>query len=110
MKIPICKKPCSNCPFRKDSLKGWLGKSRAQEIADSDSFVCHKTVNYSDLESERDLNNRKQCAGFMILKKDEALAVSWAKVLSINLDLKGFSLVFDSKEDFIKHHSNRGDV
>ena len=42
MNLPRVKKPCSNCPFRKDSLKGWLGEERMQEIVNADSFTCHK--------------------------------------------------------------------
>lgn len=42
MKIPCVKKPCKDCPFREDSMEGWLGKARAKEIAEAQSFVCHR--------------------------------------------------------------------
>ncbi|WP_045860351.1 hypothetical protein [Teredinibacter purpureus] len=42
MALPYRKKPCPDCPFRKDSLEGWLGKARMTEILSEDSFVCHK--------------------------------------------------------------------
>jgi hypothetical protein len=58
--LPNVKKPCANCPFRKDSLKGWLGKERMTEILDADSFVCHKKTD-------------KQCAGHMLIN-DQANA------------------------------------
>ena len=46
-------KPCGNCPFRYDSLKGWLGEERAEEIStaliDQDlTFSCHKTNSSDD--------------------------------------------------------------
>ena len=49
------KRPCSNCPFRKDLEKnrGWLGEARAAGIA-KDSFFylydfpCHKTTSSDD--------------------------------------------------------------
>lgn len=37
MKVPCTKKPCANCPFRKDTLKGWL-EHRIEEIVEADSF------------------------------------------------------------------------
>jgi hypothetical protein len=43
-KLPIIQTPCKDCPFRKDSLKGWLGSEQMTEILEADSFVCHKTT------------------------------------------------------------------
>ena len=42
--LPYMKSPCADCPFRKDSLKGWLGADRMEEILGQESFVCHKTL------------------------------------------------------------------
>ena len=97
-KLPLMQSPCNNCPFRKDSLKGWLGSERMTEILESDSFVCHKTTKGT-------LQERKQCAGFMIIQKDRSTAVRIAKVLKIDLELRNQNLVFESKEDCINHHS-----
>lgn len=91
--------PCKNCPFRKDSLKGWLGSKRMTEILEADSFVCHKTT-------KSILKNRKQCAGFMIIKKDESAAVQLSEILKIDLELKGKELVFETKQECINHHKN----
>lgn len=98
--------PCKNCPFKKTTLKGWLGRERAEEIAQAESFVCHKTLR-PDLEEEGKTDHRKQCAGFMILKKEEAQAVLFARVLGIDLKLTGAEEIFDSKEDFINHHDHK---
>ena len=51
--LPHVKKPCKDCPFRKDSLQGWLVKERMAKILEQQSFVCHK---------KHDL----QCAGHML--------------------------------------------
>lgn len=102
MKLPNVKKPCKNCPFRKDSQKGWLGKERAEEISKAETFVCHKTVDYTE---ENNQDNRLQCAGFMIMKKEESLFYTLAKRLKIKLELTGEELIFKSKKEFIKHHS-----
>lgn len=103
-KLPYMLSPCLNCPFKKDTLKGWLGKKRANEIANSDSFVCHKTVDHIQ-EKKGDLSKRKQCAGFMIMKKNECSAVRLTIALGLEIPVDNQKIVFDKKSDFIKHNS-----
>lgn len=90
--LPNCKKPCKNCPFRKDTLKGWLGSDRMESILNQGSFVCHK-------------NNDLQCAGHMIIKKEENDFFRQARQFGIDLGLKGQDLIFEHEEDCINHHS-----
>lgn len=106
------RKPCSNCPFRNDKpeLKGWLGKERAQEIADlfmkhEKVFPCHKHLNAGP-------TNRQACAGalFMIenLKPNNflirfAIAQNMYKPEKLNLSKK--DLVFKSVEEFVDFHT-----
>ena len=92
MKLPYVKKPCKDCPFRKDSLKGWLGQDRIAEILKQPSFVCHK-------------NNELQCAGHMIIKGQDNNFVELASRMNINLDLSGNELVFGSKTECIEQHT-----
>lgn len=89
--LPNVKAPCSNCPFRKDTLKGWLGADRMREILESRSFVCHK-------------KQHLQCAGHMLMKDNDNDFVQLARRLDINLDLTGGELVFDNDADCIEHH------
>ncbi len=98
-KLPCMTSPCKDCPCRKDTLRGWLGKKRAIEIVDSDSFVCHKTT-------QDDILKRKQCAGHMLLMQRENSFYALAKALDIPLGLTGEELIFASKQDFIDHHKN----
>ena len=93
MSLPNVKKPCRDCPFRKDSLKGWLGKERMTSILESDSFVCHKKTD-------------KQCAGHMLINGDDNSFVRLAHRLKLPLVLYGNELVFKSKDACIEHHSN----
>lgn len=110
-------KPCKNCPFRTDSLKGWLGKNRAKEIAfaiiqQQGTFPCHKTVDYdSDEEGEGVANGDSQhCAGAMIMlehmeKPNQMMRI--AERIGLydmrKLDMK--SPVFKNDKQFIKHHA-----
>lgn len=93
--LPHKVKPCDSCPFRKDTMQGWLGKGRMEEILNSGSFTCHKTKD----------TNRLQCAGHMLIKGNENDFVQLANRLRINLNLTGKELIFDTKEDCIKHHT-----
>jgi len=89
--LPNVKKPCSNCPFRKDSQKGWLGAERMREILSYTSFVCHKKTTL-------------QCAGHMLIKGDENAFVQIAERLGVDPNLSGSDLVFETEEDCINHH------
>ncbi len=92
MKLPRQKKPCANCPFRKDSIKGWLGEERMRSILNNNSFVCHK-------------NTDLQCAGHILILDNKNAFVKFAGRLNIDLNMQGRELVFDTAEDCIKHHT-----
>ena len=96
---PHMKAPCQECPFRKDALRGWLGDDRVKDIANQESFICHKTIHTSDSRDKR------QCAGHMILRGESNDYVRLAKILGVNLCLKNKELVFDSIEDMALHHA-----
>lgn len=90
-KLPHIKKPCRDCPFRKDTLQGWLGEGRMTEILSADSFVCHKKTSM-------------QCAGHMLIKGQDNAFVRLASRLNMPLSLSGRELVFDNQAACIKHH------
>jgi hypothetical protein len=61
------RQPCDQCPFRQDTLRGWLGEERAREIAQSvvewdRTFPCHKTVTHDD-DDPQDTEAEQHCAG-----------------------------------------------
>lgn len=93
-KLPHIKKPCRECPFRKDSRPGWLGEGVVELLA-ADSFVCHKTIGDK---------SRQQCAGHMLINGMDNGFVRLAARLRTDLDLSGRELVFDSTTDCIEHH------
>ena len=119
------KKPCSNCPFRKDSLKGWLGEARATQIAKDvilgdQTFACHKTVNYEawqeqqeeDEEDYRFVGGEQFCAGALALEMkcnnggNFAIRLARMGKMFDYHQLKAIDLVFENTEQFIEHHSN----
>lgn len=56
--------PCENCPFRK-TIAPAMRDRRFQEIAEGESFFCHKTVDYSDDTDGRVTSDSKLCAGWI---------------------------------------------
>ena len=91
--IPCQIKPCKNCPFRKDCLKGWLGEDRAEEICKAESFSCHK-------------DNSLQCAGHLLLMRENNLFYRFILFFGIEPGFKGADIVFDTHEEMIKHHKD----
>lgn len=89
--LPNVKKPCKDCPFRKDSLNGWLGKDRMTSILDSGSFVCNKKTHL-------------QCAGHMLISGQKNDFVRLASRLGVDIELSGEELIFESREACIEHH------
>ena len=90
-RLPNMAAPCANCPFRKDSLKGWLGRDRMTEILNSSTFVCHK-------------DNTLQCAGHMLIKEDGNEFVRLAEQMDITLKLSGRDKVFETEQECVDHH------
>ena len=102
-------KPCKNCPFRKDSLKGWLGRERALEISnavliENKTFQCHETIG---------LKHKSHCAGALILYKYGKIAPHTNSLIQIAERLGMYEPskldesieCFHTQEDFVNHHS-----
>lgn len=109
------KKPCKNCPFRKDCQKGWLGKRRAIEVSNSpfmnSTFACHKTTG---VESGREKAEKEhsQCAGAMLLlDKEQGVHSNMMFRLATHVfgfdaeKLEGYELVFETRKEMIQHHT-----
>lgn len=62
--------PCAQCPFRRDSLRGYLGASTTLEflsMAEHEPRVpCHIHVDYEDEDWEDKLHLVPRCAGHAI--------------------------------------------
>lgn len=93
MSLPNVKKPCAQCPFRKDTMKSWLGAQRMTEMLTQDSFVCHK-------------KQHLQCAGHMLILGHHNTFVNLVNRMNISLELSGRELIFDTAMGCINHHDN----
>ena len=96
------KTPCRECPFKRDSAKGWLGgfspEDTRQEALAEHGFDCHLT---------RSSTNPKQCAGALLF------ATRVCKSFR-DKDLEKARKALSSKEalesvlgfDFVEYHSS----
>lgn len=88
--------PCSDCPWRRDALPGWLGGFTAQSwvaTAHGDMVVkCHTTIG-------------PQCVGAAIYR---------ANVCKVSRDDRALRLpadrdrVFSTPTEFLDHHTDKG--
>lgn len=92
--------PCSDCPWRRDSLQGWLGGYDADEFLDAargDGPVhCHvlKRTNQAHWE----------CAGAAIYRRNSCKLVDAEECLVLPADREK---VFSNAIEFKKHHERR---
>lgn len=111
------KSPCAKCPFRTDCLKGWLGKDRAEQIANSlsihqQSFACHETTKTDNEGNVVESDGEEHCAGAIILLERSGRANQWMRWMGRlgmydHTKMKMESPVFKTFKDFVKHHTNR---
>lgn len=86
------RKPCTDCPFARAALAGWLGDGTPEEWVESahgeTRIVCHV---YSDV----------QCAGAAIYRANVCKAPRDRTLLELPPDR---SIVFGSSSEFLAHH------
>ena len=108
------KKPCNDCPFRRNAAQGWLGAAEPawfveSALADYTYYgfaPCHQTVNYEDPEWDMKLDQAESCVGALQFAancgkspRDPDRAEAVAKA-GKNPD------VFSNPNDFIEHHES----
>lgn len=90
------KSPCSDCPFRRDSIRGWLGGKDVDEWVElahgEGEAECH-TTKQAD-------GGTWQCAGLAIYRANVCKSVRDPEVIRLPADTK---IVFSFGE-FRKHH------
>ena len=104
---PCAPKPCSDCPFRRKSLPGWLGAYEGPEDFLAVHYhgeipnPCHLTVNYDDPKWKDKLEAALPCAGHAIMfANDCKLPKTW-KPTPVEQDHEN---VFSHPREFIAHH------
>lgn len=92
------RKPCSDCPFARTALKGWLGIVPINEwvraLRGEGKVDCHTLIG-------------PQCAGAAIFRANICKKPRDKSLLTLPPDEK---LVFSSVEEFTKHHNEGKDT
>jgi hypothetical protein len=87
------KTPCSDCPFRRDSMPGWLGGNTPEyfmQMANSDfPYSCHTKIG-------------PQCAGMAVFRSNICKSPRDPDILVLP---KNKVAVFAWHDEFIAHHS-----
>lgn len=88
------KKPCSDCPFARTALNGWLGGLEPEDwvrIASSEGVVpCHT-------------QEGAQCAGIAIYRRNTCKLLMNKRALVLPKDTEN---VFSNPMEFLKHHKD----
>ncbi len=111
MKKKHCKVPCGECPFRKNSLPGYLGgfstTETFQAVTSEDDFDCHLTRDENDEGEEVE---RMSCAGRMLFASNLAKQFRRKDLEAVRLELKNntpehIKENILSYQEFKKHHN-----
>lgn len=98
---PTTATPCSECPWRKKALAGWLGPNTAKEwirIAHGEGAIaCHKTVRKSG-----DWEGASQCAGAAAFRANVGKRPRNPNIASG----PPRDDVFDDNHDFVDYHTD----
>ncbi len=105
-----CKKPCNECPFRKDSMAGWLAEYTPEQlhgiVMNELPFPCHMT-HEEDLDwSEAGKEDTPLCAGALMYMKKSAKKPrrNDLALLVEQIDRKDCDNIL-SVPEFFNHHS-----
>lgn len=108
---PPPERPCSDCPFRRASMPGWLGehtlKGFVGRVLSDQPMECHQTVDYSDPDWIEQLRRGEvsYCAGALTF---------FANTCKLSRDPErprkdpDHESVFSSITEFIAHHKGAG--
>ena len=119
MKLRVCKKICNECPFKKDSLKSWLGELNAQQTLNVQQyeglFPCHKRRSGEPEQIMKETINGiiPICRGFIVsanlsyklFGSNPETGQALKKLqMSLNSSEEELNLVLNRKE-FLEHHT-----
>lgn len=102
-------KPCSDCPFRRKSMPGWLGHSSPEGFIDcmqrDEPLPCHQTIDYDDPNwldkwvAQQDTG--KMCAGALIFMANKLQRAHDRDFPTMTKDKE---TVFSNSVEFVRHH------
>lgn len=95
--------PCDECPFRKNSIPGWLGAETAEStfhhVTNEGDFACHKT-------RSKPLSLMSRCKGSLLFLKKACKSPKYNEELKVALKKeKGDTSNILLVNEFFNHHN-----
>src|SRR5579859_5406661 len=107
----VMKKPCNECPYRKASLKGWLGEDSGKPEKflmqlEFKAHPCHKTVDWDQPEQgvEEEADEAPICVGAMQFMNNSLMLSRHPDIARIQKEYGKNEDVLQYKHNFIEHH------
>jgi hypothetical protein len=103
-------KPCSDCPFRRKAMPGWLGASSPEGFIDcmerDEPLPCHQTIDYDNnphwLVEWMHQKTGNMCAGALIFMANKIQQHPFQKMA------KDHENVFSNTIEFVRYHREAG--
>lgn len=110
------KQPCNDCPYRRNSTRGWLGSSGPKwfvraamtdeaEYAPGAHFApCHQTVNYEDPDWLENLSEAEACIGALQMCANSGKLPRGRERAEAVKEAGTNTEVFSWPHEFMEHH------
>lgn len=105
-------KPCNQCPYRRESLPGYLGDANyqpevfLQQLDCRDMHPCHMAVDWNDY-TEEDLLKAKKCTGALQFMNNSLRIHRNREIAELQKTVGKNENVFQWKSEFINHHKEK---
>lgn len=111
--MKACKKPCIECPFRRDSNPGYLGEASHDPKGFSGAhwngvtpLPCHMTVDWEQDTAQDRAAQAPLCRGILVMAKNCAKSFLHSDVEAARHKVERDTVnVFGWMHEFVDHHS-----
>ena len=99
-------KPCSECPFKVKSVRGWLGPYKVEElhrfVMNENHFGCHSTIH----DDDQDPDTVEHCVGSILYMNKNAKSCRDKELRKLQKRFESFDKSeILSLPEFLEHHS-----
>lgn len=104
------KTPCKKCPWRRDSLPGWLGSDTPEGFLQTTiagaHMPCHCAVDYEQRHWEDQIANAPHCAGSLVFLTNICKLPHDDRIVEFRRQVEADrTLVFATPQQFLDHHN-----
>lgn len=104
------KATCKECPFRKDSIKGYLGEASydpetfLEQLEFRQPIPCHMTVNWQSDNFVNEMRKAPACIGALQFMNNSCKLSRFKKIMDLQDKAGKNNKIFMWSADFIKYH------